>query len=121
MGKEIAAACLRRAGVGLAPFALTGAGMPTEVEVDDGDGRRVGHDGVDRRAKPLFGAVRPHAPHSGEPRAVEAAVEGRPPFVATVAVSGKSYTSEPHRRKKRAEEHAAELALAALLAAEAGA
>ena len=33
MGLEIAAACARRDGVSLAPFALTGPGMPGEVEV----------------------------------------------------------------------------------------
>jgi len=38
MGKEIAAACLRRAGVTLAPFALTGPGAGGEVVVDDGRG-----------------------------------------------------------------------------------
>jgi 4-hydroxy-tetrahydrodipicolinate reductase len=38
MGKEIAAACLRREGVGLAPFALTGPGCGGEVDVDDGSG-----------------------------------------------------------------------------------
>jgi len=38
MGKEIAAACLRRKGVTLAPFALTGSGCGGEVEVDDGSG-----------------------------------------------------------------------------------
>ena len=38
MGCEIAAACLRRAGVSLAPYALTGPGQPDEVSVDDGSG-----------------------------------------------------------------------------------
>jgi len=38
MGKEIAAACLRRHGVDLAPFALTGPNMPESVHVDDGAG-----------------------------------------------------------------------------------
>ena len=38
MGREIASACLRREGVGLAPFALTGPGMAGSVEVDDGSG-----------------------------------------------------------------------------------
>jgi len=37
MGREIAAAALRR-GLGVAPFALTGRGMPGEVTVDDGSG-----------------------------------------------------------------------------------
>ena len=36
MGKEIASACLRRQGVALAPFALTGKGFGGEVEVEDG-------------------------------------------------------------------------------------
>ena len=38
MGLEIAAACLRREGVALAPFALTGPGCAGEVDVDDGSG-----------------------------------------------------------------------------------
>lgn len=38
MGKEIAAACLRREGVDLAPFALTGPGCGGTVDVDDGSG-----------------------------------------------------------------------------------
>merc|ERR1719201_267307 len=38
MGLEIAAACLRRPGFKLAPFALTGPNMPKKVEVDDGRG-----------------------------------------------------------------------------------
>ena len=38
MGKEIAAACLRRAGVDLAPYCLTGPGMPEEATVNDGSG-----------------------------------------------------------------------------------
>ena len=38
MGREIAAACLRRQGVSLAPFGLTGPGCAGEVEVDDGSG-----------------------------------------------------------------------------------
>jgi len=38
MGREIAAVCLQRPGVTLAPYALTGAGMPKEIEVDDGHG-----------------------------------------------------------------------------------
>ena len=38
MGREIAAACLRRPGVTLAPFALTGPGCEGEIEVDDGCG-----------------------------------------------------------------------------------
>lgn len=38
MGLEIAAACLRREGVELAPFALTGPGCEGEVQVDDGKG-----------------------------------------------------------------------------------
>ena len=38
MGVEIAAACLRREGVKLAPFALTGPGFSGEITVDDGSG-----------------------------------------------------------------------------------
>ena len=38
MGREIAAACLRRDGVTLVPYALTGPGLQGEVEVDDGLG-----------------------------------------------------------------------------------
>ena len=38
MGLEIAVACLRREGVALAPFALTGPGCAGEVDVDDGSG-----------------------------------------------------------------------------------
>ena len=38
MGFEIAAACLRREGVSLAPFALTGPGCAGEISVDDGRG-----------------------------------------------------------------------------------
>ena len=38
MGLEIAAACLRRDGVSLAPFALTGPGISGEATVDDGSG-----------------------------------------------------------------------------------
>jgi 4-hydroxy-tetrahydrodipicolinate reductase len=38
MGREIAAACLRRSGVSLAPFALTGDNQPDSMEVDDGSG-----------------------------------------------------------------------------------
>jgi len=38
MGMEIAAACLRREGVTLAPFALTGPGCAGEITVDDGRG-----------------------------------------------------------------------------------
>merc|ERR1719291_812961 len=38
MGREIAAACLRR-GLKLAPFALTGPGVPdSEIVIDDGRG-----------------------------------------------------------------------------------
>jgi 4-hydroxy-tetrahydrodipicolinate reductase len=40
MGKEVAAACLRR-GFAIAPYALTGPGMPSTVEVDDGNGGSV--------------------------------------------------------------------------------
>lgn len=38
MGKEIAMACLKREGVALAPFALTGPGFAGEVTVDNGQG-----------------------------------------------------------------------------------
>lgn len=38
MGLEIAAACLRRPGVALAPYGLTGSGPRREVTVDDGRG-----------------------------------------------------------------------------------
>jgi 4-hydroxy-tetrahydrodipicolinate reductase len=37
MGKEVGAACIRR-GFKLAPCALTGPGMPSTVDVDDGEG-----------------------------------------------------------------------------------
>jgi len=37
MGKEVGAACLRR-GFALAPYALTGPGMPSTVDVDDLEG-----------------------------------------------------------------------------------
>lgn len=38
MGIEIAQACLRREGVSLVPYALTGPGTPPEISVDDGRG-----------------------------------------------------------------------------------